>query len=500
MKNSVQKRFSPLVVFLALLIFIINLVVQWIILRRYSLEPGLKEALSALFVRGWMVNILVLAALAVYVLFTQKPVTDDLCRTLEEILLRGDYGSLAALEGEGGLRDALRTLGKNTVELKRLLDDMEKTRTLISAGRGKRDAVFSFIEKRAAEAGGGFTRLGELAQSSADTAKGMEDRLDAFGERAAKQAELIDRSKEALAGILAQHTGLAEKLGGCAAGAEKIREAVLEGADSLENSHDRIVSISRDIERITEITLIINQIAEQTNILAMNAAIEAAHAGEAGRGFAVVAEEIRKLADSTRENARRIQEEVSALTGQIREALIASEASSRVLGGLTGEAGAFSENIGALSAGASAGVASNEIQASLEDSAELAHGVLDGTAELAEERRFLSGAALEIKTLSEKTGKNLREIHSGIRELIENTGELEKYVDNAPGGVPCAAGEKGFSAGEGNGKEAPPGPASGAFTLGAPALCLPQTAETNGDDTRYDSRGVAVKYPPRTIV
>ena len=131
------------------------------------------------------------------------------------------------------------------------------------------------------------------------TMKQLTENINSLGAHVEKQSNNVSQASAAIEEMVANIRMVTETLIKNSANVDTLRDASEVGRNGIEEVAGDIQEIARESEGLSEINSVMENIASQTNLLSMNAAIEAAHAGDAGRGFAVVADEIRKLAESS---------------------------------------------------------------------------------------------------------------------------------------------------------------------------------------------------------
>jgi len=250
----------------------------------------------------------------------------------------------------------------------------------------------------------------------------------------ASAIEEITATIEEMSANVSNIDSLSEKVG---FSAERLFSTANEKSVVLTNATKNIKKMIDSVQTVNDFANIITGIAGQTNLLAMNAAIEAAHAGEAGKGFAVVAEEIRKLSDKSNGEAikvKKIMTTIAELTGTVSTGI---EDTGKGFETVLKESQSVSEMAGTLrSALAEQKIANVELVKAMSDIQENTYSVQKSSSDIGDSAKDLSQQSGHILALTEKGVSLMTHLNdlsnselSSVRDVVQQMQAIDRNTD-----------------------------------------------------------------------
>ncbi|WP_045856022.1 methyl-accepting chemotaxis protein [Teredinibacter purpureus] len=217
----------------------------------------------------------------------------------------------------------------------------------------------------------------------------------------------------------AESAGVAERSVSIANNGAKVVQNTIHGMDTIreqiQDTSKRIKRLGESSQEIGDIVSLINDIADQTNILALNAAIQASMAGDAGRGFAVVADEVQRLAERSATATKQIEALVKTIQNDTNEAVISMEQTT-------------SEVVRGARLAQDAGVALEEIEAVSASLAELIQNISNAARQQASSAGHISNTMNVIQEITSQTSAGTNATATSIGNLSEMAVELRGSV------------------------------------------------------------------------
>ena len=281
-------------------------------------------------------------------------------------------------------------------------------------------------------------RLGEMIQNNASMISLMQGNIKEVNGEISNQHEKVGSTQDAVADISAAVEQLRDMLLKQEQGVEQASSAVTEmigNIDSVSHSvekmagefdvlqgdvsngiqrqhevNEQIQQIEQQSKMLNEANVVISSIADQTNLLAMNAAIEAAHAGEAGKGFAVVADEIRKLSETSSAQSKNIGTQLKAILGAISNVVTSSDLSDRAFSAVAEKLQGTSNLV-------------HQIKLAMEEQSE-------GSKQIGEALSYMNDATNQVRSASDGVDTARQGIVGDVMALEQSSNTVKDLVDH----------------------------------------------------------------------
>ncbi|MBI9103125.1 MAG: methyl-accepting chemotaxis protein [Spirochaetales bacterium] len=341
-------------------------------------------------------------------------------------------------EGEGDLttginiktKDEIGELGDNfnkfidrlknlIIDVKSAVESTDGIKMDLAASTEETSTAVEQISANLKSVGGQLDSLESNIASTASAVEQITSNVSSIDNQIVDQASMVEESTAAITEMIASLESVANITANKKVSVENLNSVAVTGRDMLDSTSRSFKGVVDQIQSIQEMTNTINSIADQTNLLSMNAAIEAAHAGDSGKGFAVVADEIRKLAESAGESSRNIADLISGIitSVQVTDDNVSQtvEIFSSISSEIRDTVNAFAEIESSVS---ELNIGGRQVQEASEQISEVTVSIRNGSNEIKDGTRSILSLTEDVSRISASVSTGMTESLSGAGEIV----------------------------------------------------------------------------------